>query len=153
ALHPEARAHRRLAQADHRLPADVVERVAEANRRRRLALARGRRADRRDEDQLAVRPVPEAVHVVERDLRLVVAVGAELRGFDAELLARHLDDRPHRRMLRDLDVRERRLVLVMVLLHVSSPLHAWAGDRSGIIRQGPEFGIWYIKYKTAETSE
>ncbi len=54
ALHAEAGAERRLAQADDRLAADAVERVAEADRRRRLAFARRRRADRGHEDELAV---------------------------------------------------------------------------------------------------
>ena len=44
ALHAEHRPERRLAQADHRLLADLVERVAEADRGRGLALARRRRA-------------------------------------------------------------------------------------------------------------
>ncbi len=55
ALHAEGRAERRLAQAQHRLLADVVERVGEADRGGGLALAGRRRRDRRDQDQLAVR--------------------------------------------------------------------------------------------------
>ena len=57
ALHAERRPERRLAQAQHRLLADVVERVGEADRGRGLAFARRRRRDRRDQDQLAVRLV------------------------------------------------------------------------------------------------
>ena len=57
ALHAEARAERRLAQADAcALLADAVQPVAEADRGRGLALAGRRRVDRGDEDQLAVRP-------------------------------------------------------------------------------------------------
>ncbi len=85
ALHAEHRAERGLAQADHRLLADVVERVAEADRGGRLALARRRGADGRDQDQLAVRAVLERVEVLEGDLRLVVAVGLEVLVRDAEL--------------------------------------------------------------------
>ena len=44
ALHAEHRAERRLAQADDRLLADAVERIAQADRRGRLAFARRRRA-------------------------------------------------------------------------------------------------------------
>ena len=55
ALHAEHRPETRLAQADDRLLADPVQRVAQPDGRRRLALARRRRADRGDEDQLAVR--------------------------------------------------------------------------------------------------
>ena len=40
ALHPEARAQRRLAQAQHRRLADAVERVGQADRSRGLAFAR-----------------------------------------------------------------------------------------------------------------
>ena len=54
ALHAEAGAERRLAQADRRALADAVQRVAEADRGRGLALAGRRRVDRRDQDQLAV---------------------------------------------------------------------------------------------------
>ena len=46
ALHAEAGAERGLAQAQHRLLADVVERVGEADRGRGLALACRRRRDR-----------------------------------------------------------------------------------------------------------
>src|SRR6476469_4522188 len=45
ALHAEHRPKRGLAQADHRLLADVIERVAEAHRGGGLAFAGGRRAD------------------------------------------------------------------------------------------------------------
>src|SRR5262249_1657205 len=53
-LDAEAGAEAGLAQADHRLLADPVEPVAEAHRRRCLALARRRRGDGGDQDQLAV---------------------------------------------------------------------------------------------------
>ena len=45
ALHAEHRAEARLAQADHRLLADAVQRIAQADGRRGLALAGRRRAD------------------------------------------------------------------------------------------------------------
>ncbi len=54
ALHAEGRAERRLAQAEHRLLADVIERVGQSDGRGGLALARRRRRDRGDQDQLAV---------------------------------------------------------------------------------------------------
>ena len=57
ALHPEARPERRLAEADDRPLADPVQRVAEADGGRRLALAGRRRRDRGDQHQPAVRPV------------------------------------------------------------------------------------------------
>ncbi len=111
ALHAEGRPERRLAQAEHRLLADVVERVGEADRRRRLALAGGRRRDRGDQDQLAVLLVLERLDVVHRHLGLVVAVGFEIFRRDAELLARDVHDRPLLRGLGDFDVGFRRLML------------------------------------------
>ena len=58
-LHAEAGPKRRLAQTDDRLPADAVERVAETDGRRRLALARRRRADRADKNELTLGSVRE----------------------------------------------------------------------------------------------
>ena len=103
ALHAEHRPERRLAQADDRLLADAVERVAQADRGGRLAFARGRRADRRDQDQLAVRPVGQRVDVVERDLGLVVAVGLECSS-GMPSFGGDLRDAEHFRFLGYLDV-------------------------------------------------
>ena len=94
ALDAEARAERRLAQAQHRLLADVVERVGEADRGGGLALARRRRRDRGHQDQLAVRLVLERLDVVHRHLGLVVAVGIEILRRDAELFLGEFHDRP-----------------------------------------------------------
>ena len=77
-LHAERGPERRFAQAEHRLLADVVERVGEADRGRGLALAGRRRRDRGDQDQLAVLLVLERLDVVHRHLGLVVAVGVEI---------------------------------------------------------------------------
>ena len=103
ALDAEHRAERGLAQADDRLLADAVERVAEADRGGGLAFAGGRRADRRDQDQLAVGPVGQRIDVAERHLGLVVAVGHEVLLGDAEL-RRDLGDAQHLRFLGNLDV-------------------------------------------------
>ena len=84
ALHAEGRAERRLAQAQHRLLADVIERVGQADRGRGLALAGRRRRDRGDQDQLAVRLALQRLDVVHRHLGLVVAVGLEIFRADAE---------------------------------------------------------------------
>ncbi len=54
ALHAEYRSERRLAQADDGVLADAVEPVGEAHGRRRLAFAGRCRADRGDQNQLAV---------------------------------------------------------------------------------------------------
>ena len=55
ALHAEHGAERRLAQREHRVLAEAAHAHREADRRRRLALAGGRRVDRRDEDEPALR--------------------------------------------------------------------------------------------------
>jgi hypothetical protein len=54
ALHAEAGAERRLAQCGRRLLADLAQRVGKADRRRGLAFAGRGRADRGDQDQLAL---------------------------------------------------------------------------------------------------
>src|SRR5690606_22988033 len=77
------RAEGRLADADHRLLADAVQRVAEADRRRCLALARRRRGDRGHQDQLAVRAVLQALNQLRRPRRLVMPVLLAGRRHDA----------------------------------------------------------------------
>jgi len=72
----KARTHARLAQAQHRLFADQVQRVAEPDRRRRLAFAGRGRGDGGHQDQLGVGPGGQRADIVERDLRLVFAEGS-----------------------------------------------------------------------------
>jgi hypothetical protein len=64
-----------LAQADRSLAADPVQSVAQADRGSGLALAGRGRIDGCDEDQLAVRPVLQALDVAEVQLGDVVAEG------------------------------------------------------------------------------
>ena len=92
ALHAERGPERRLAQAEHRLLADVVERVGQPDRGRGLALAGRRWRDRSDQDQLAVVLVLERLDVVHRHLGLVVAIGLEVLRRDAKLLLGHVHD-------------------------------------------------------------
>ena len=54
ALHPEAGAKRRFAQAEQSAFTNPVHRIGQANAGGCLAFASGRRVDRRNEDQLAV---------------------------------------------------------------------------------------------------
>ena len=61
-----ARPHRRLAQANHRLLADAVERIAQAHRGCGLAFAGGRRRDRRDQHQFAVWPILQRRQIIAR---------------------------------------------------------------------------------------
>jgi hypothetical protein len=77
ALDAEAGPETRLAQAQHRLLADVVEGVGEADRGGGLSFAGRGRRDRGDQDQLAVRPVLQRLDEVHRHLGLVVAVGLQ----------------------------------------------------------------------------
>ena len=86
ALHAEHRPERRLAQAEDRLAAELAETLRERDRRRRLPLARRRRRDRRDVDQLRVGPVGEPVDHGEVDLRLVAAVRLDLVVEESELV-------------------------------------------------------------------
>jgi hypothetical protein len=121
ALHAEAGPEARLAQADRRLLADEVQGVAESDGRRRLAFARRSRGDRADQDQLAVRAAFQGLDVVERQLCLGVAIGAQVLGVDAELVARDIEDRSHRRGLRDRNVALRVPVLVLPFAHEILP--------------------------------
>ena len=84
ALHAENGPEARFAQADDGFLADLVQRVAEAHGGRGLALAGGRGTQRRHEDQLAVGLVLEARDVIERYLRLVMAVVLDARGRNPE---------------------------------------------------------------------
>jgi hypothetical protein len=84
ALHAEARAEARLAQADHGALADGVQRVAEADRGGGLALAGRGRADAGDQHELARRAFPPRLrHEVQPDLGLVLAIGLQRRVGDA----------------------------------------------------------------------
>ena len=105
ALHPEHRPERRLAQADHGLLPDVVERVAEAHGGRGLAFARRGRRDRGHQDELPVLAALQAADEVQRHLRLVMAVGLEVLLRDAEPRG-DFGDAQHLRLLRDFDVRQ-----------------------------------------------
>ena len=87
ALHAEARPERRLARAADRLLADPVEAVAQAHRRRGLALAGGRRGDRGDQDQASVGPVGDLLDEIEADLGDVLAVRLDAHLSDTPSLA------------------------------------------------------------------
>src|SRR2546425_1220794 len=68
------RPERRLAQAERRLLPDPAEALRQRHGRRRLSLARRRRRDRGDVDQLPVGPVGETLENGKVDLRLVASV-------------------------------------------------------------------------------
>jgi len=104
-FHAEHRAERGLAQADHRLLADVIERIAQAHRGRGLALAGRGRRHRGDQDELAVLFALQRIQIFERDLGLVVPVRLEMLFRDAQLLARDSSDALQFGGLRDFDVR------------------------------------------------
>ncbi len=104
ALDAEAGPERGLAQAQHRLLADLVERVGEPHGGGGLAFARRCRRDGRDQDQLAVRLILERLDVVHRHLGLEVAVRVEIFRSDAELVLGQFHDRPRLGGLGDFDV-------------------------------------------------
>src|SRR6476660_5501596 len=91
---------------------DYIASLAEPDGGGGLAFAGGRGRDGGDEDRLAVGAIGERSDVVERDLRLVVAVRQDEFRRNVELLRRHLDDRPHFGGLRDFDVGFWLLVLI-----------------------------------------
>ena len=111
-LHAETGAEARLAHADDRLLADMIERIAKTDGGGGLAFAGRRGRDGGDEDQLAVGPAGERGDIVERDLRLVVAVWQDKFRRNVELLGSDLNDRPHFGGLRDFDVGFWLLVLI-----------------------------------------
>jgi len=117
----KARTHARLAQAQHRLFADQVQRVAEPDRRRRLAFAGRGRGDGGHQDQLGVGPGGQRADRVERDLRLVFAGGLHGIGRHAEFIARDRADRLHRGFPRYLDIGFRVSVLLFSARHGVSP--------------------------------
>ena len=102
-LHAEIGAERGFADADHGLLADAVEPVAEADRRGGLAFAGRRRVDGGDQDQLAGLVLARRGDEFGRHLRLVMAIGQQMLGRDAELAA-DLLDRLLLRSARNLDV-------------------------------------------------
>ena len=102
-LHAEAGPEARLAQADDRLLADLVETVAEADRGRGLAFAGRGRVDRRHQDQLAVLLALQRLDVIHRDLGLGMAEGQQMVFLDAKF-ARNFADRLHFGFARDFDI-------------------------------------------------
>src|SRR5215469_10694629 len=111
ALHAERWAERRLTDAQHRLLADVVERVGKPDRGGGLALAGRRRIDRAHQDELAVWLVLQRFDEIHRYLGLVMAVGLEIRRRQPKPLARDVDDRPFLGGLRNFNIGFWRLVL------------------------------------------
>ena len=91
ALETEARAERRLAQRNSDLLALTVERIGQADTRRRLALTCRRRVDGRHEDELAIRALLDALPGRERYFCLVLAVELQLIIGNAELFRDLLD--------------------------------------------------------------
>src|SRR3546814_11115905 len=103
ARHAEAGPGRGLAQAHHRLLADPVEAVAEADGGRRLALAGRRRRDRRHQDELAVLVLLDRLEIVVAELGLRRPELHQRVCRNAELFA-DLGDRLHLRFASDFDI-------------------------------------------------
>jgi hypothetical protein len=107
ALHAEHGPEAGLAQGDHGLPADMVQRVAQAHRGGGLAFASRRRADGSHEHELAVGPIAQRVQIPDVDLGLVVAIGNQVGVGDAQTLMGQFGDAPQPRALGYLDVAQR----------------------------------------------
>ena len=104
ALDPERRPHAGLADDGHDVPAEVgPESLAQADGRRRLALAERGRRDGRHVDVVAQGAVLEPVEDVEVDLGLELAVEVEVILAEAESRG-HLDDGQELGGLGDVDV-------------------------------------------------
>ena len=82
ALDAEDRPQRRLPQVDRNLVAQPSHALRQPDGRGGLPLARRRRRDARDDDRLA--PAGAILEGVQRNLRLVVAVGQHVFGLEAE---------------------------------------------------------------------
>jgi len=119
ALDAKHGAKRGLTQANDRVLADSIQRIAQSHRRRGLALARWRWTDRSHQDQLAVGPVLEPCDVGERELGLVAPVGLKLVLGNVQTITRKLDDRPQRRALRDFAIAQHVWVVAFILAPAS----------------------------------
>ena len=102
-LHAEYGTERRLAQADRRFLPDPVQGIAQADGRRRLAFARRRGTDRRNENELPVRPARLLREPLERYLPFRAAVRFERLVRNSEPRG-NLADGFELGLLRDLDV-------------------------------------------------
>src|SRR5258706_11650354 len=91
ALHAEARSEAGFAQAYDGLLADMVQPVAEADRRRGLALARRRRRDGGHQDELAIRPALQALDELQSELCFSRTVAVEMLIGDADALGNLVD--------------------------------------------------------------
>ena len=93
--------------------ANVIQRIAETDGRCGFAFAGCRRSNGRDEDQLCAGSRFERVQIIQRHLRLEMAIKEKVTGVDAQLPIRHLRDRQHAGFLSDLNVGLRIFVLVV----------------------------------------
>ena len=102
-LHPEVRAKRGFADTNHGLLADAVQTVAQTHGGGGLAFARRGGVDRGDEDQLAILFAGKALDELLAHFGLVVTIGQQALGRDAQL-GPDLHDVLLLRFARDLDV-------------------------------------------------
>jgi hypothetical protein len=103
ALHAEAGAERRFAQAEKGLLLQPAQRISEADGRRGLAFTCRCRIDRRHQDELAILLLFQAGQIVAADLCLVVAEGDEILRANSQTLT-DLSDRQFLRTPRNRDV-------------------------------------------------
>ena len=103
ALQPEYRSEAWLTQRHHRLLADAVQRVSQADRRRRLSFSGLGRVDRRDQDQLAVFLVFVAVEHIQAQLGFVLSIIFQIVFVQSDLFS-YAEDRIHHTFLCDLQI-------------------------------------------------
>ena len=126
ALHAEARAETRLAQACNRILADPVQPVAQAHGRRRFSFARRGRRDGGDQDQLAVRFVLHRIDEIRGQLGLVRAIAEQIVARNTQLRT-DLPDRLHGCGAGNFDIAlrgHRCSSLLSLLLYLSRPRDA-----------------------------
>ena len=148
ALHAEHRTKAGLAQRDHRLLADMVQCVAQAHRRGGLALSGPRGADRGNQHQLAIGPIAQRRQIAQVDLRLVMAIGHQLRVGNAQTVSRQIGDSAQGGALGNLDIAKWQGRL------------RWAGRRGGLRRcraplgpsgsPGRHFSVLWLAAQDAE---
>src|SRR5699024_7356861 len=103
ALYAEHRAERRLAKGDHGFFAELCHRLAEADGRGGLALARGGGVDGGHEHQLAVFPAAQLFPYVCGQLGLIFAVELEVVRVQADVRG-DINDWAHLAALGDFDI-------------------------------------------------
>jgi hypothetical protein len=113
AFYAETRTEAGLTQTNDRFLADMIQRIAQTNRRRCLSFSRCGRRDRGYENQLCIGPPLKPVQVIQGNLCLEMAIQKKIAELYAQLPVCNLSDGQHTRFLRYFDVSFWILVLIV----------------------------------------